>query len=151
MLHARIQLLKTYLQNLPPSYLTTSAPDQSTETQNAQHTETNHPILRSIQALLNRLPLLAPASLESFEEETLAQKSDVSLVSLLGSLSNNVKDARELGRKFGIVEQSKQHNKRGGGQWGGISSKFSDDTFGNGHEEEGPFMGAGGMNGFGSL
>ncbi|KAG7009475.1 COP9 signalosome complex subunit 6 [Physcia stellaris] len=151
MLHARIQLLKTYLQNLPPSYLTSAADDQSKATPTVQHTEINHPILRSIQALLNRLPLLAPASQESFEEETLAQKSDVSLVSLLGSLSNNVKDARELGRKFAIVEQSKQHNKRGAGQWGGIGSKFGDDTFGNGQEEEGPFLGAGGMNGFGSL
>ena len=152
MLHARIQLLKTYLQNLPPSYLTSAADDQSTTTPDTQHTEINHPILRSIQALLNRLPLLAPASLESFEEETLAQKSDVSLVSLLGSLSNNVKDARELGRKFSIVEQSKQHNKRGAVQWGGIGSKFGDDTFGTGgQEDEGPFLGAGGMNGFGTL
>lgn len=149
MLHARIQLLKTYLQNLPPSYLTTvSPPDPSTTPPSPQHTEINHPLLRSIQALLNRLPLLTPASEASFEEEILAQKSDVSLVALLGVLSNNVKDARELGRKFGIVEQSKHHSKRGGGQWSN-AVKFGDDAFGSGQEVGGPFMASEGMNGFG--
>ena len=144
MLHARIQLLRTYLQNLPPSYLTTSSPSDSSSTT----TEINHPLLRSIQALLNRLPLLAPASPESFEEQNLAQKSDVSLVSLLGSLSNNIKDTRELGRKFGIVEQTKQHNKRGTGQWMS-SGQFGDDSFGDAHENEGPFIPSRVMNGFG--
>ena len=146
MLHARIQLLKTYLQNLPPSYLTTVFPPDIATT--ASDTEINHPILRSIQALLNRIPLLTPASAESFEKETLAQKSDVSLVSLLGKLSNNVNDARELGRKFGIVEHSKQSHKRGAGQWGN-TGKFPDDAFGNGQEEENQFASAGSMNGFG--
>ena len=144
MLHARIQLLKTYLQKLPPSYLTTtSLEDESTEAPNAQHTEINYTILRSIQALINRLPLLTPASIDSFEEETLAQKSDVSLVSLLGSLGDNVKDVRELGRKFGIVEQSKQSKKRGAGTFGNIG-RSGDDAFG---EEEA----MGSLNGFGAL
>ena len=149
MLHARIQLLRSYLQNLPPSYLTTSSPsDSSTTTADIKHTEISHPLLRSIHALLNRLPLLAPASLESFEEQNLAQKSDVSLVSLLGSLSNNIKDTRELGRKFGIVELAKQHNKRGTGQWM-ASGQFGDDPFGDAHENEGSFMPSRAMNGFG--
>lgn len=148
MLHARIQLLRSYLQNLPPSYLTTSSPSDSSTTADIQHTEINHSLLRSIHALLNRLPLLAPASLESFEEQHLAQESDVSLVSLLGSLSNNIKDTRELGRKFGIVELAKQHNKRGTGQWM-VSSQFGDDPFGDAHENEGSFMPSRAMNGFG--
>lgn len=147
MLHARIQLLRSYLQNLPPSYLTTSSPSgSSTTAAGSQHTEINHPLLRSIQALLNRLPLLAPASLESFEEQNLAQKSDVSLVSLLASLSNNIKDTRELGRKFGIVEQTKQHNKRGAGQWM-VSGQLGDDSFGDAHEDERSLMASGAMNG----
>ena len=114
-----------------------------------QHTEINHPLLRSIQALLNRLPLLTPASAEAFEEQNLAQKSDVSLVSLLGSLSSNIKDTRELGRKFGIVEQTKQHNKRGGGQWV-APGQFGDDSFRDAHEDEGSLLPSGAMNGFGA-
>ena len=110
MLHARIQLLKTYLQNLPPSYLNTPYPhNQNPATPSEGSTEINHPILRSIHALINRLPLLTPADPGSFEQEALAEKNDVSLVSLLGSLSNNVKDARELGRKFGVIDQARQY------------------------------------------
>ncbi|MCJ1253881.1 hypothetical protein MMC24_001695 [Lignoscripta atroalba] len=119
MLHSRIQLLKSYLSHLPPCYLTTP-PSQTPLPTSPTHqppTEIHHPLLRSIQALINRLPLLMPADQSSFERESLAEKSDVSLVTLLGSLSNNVKDARELGRKFGIVEHSRQSlNKRGGSQ-----------------------------------
>ena len=148
MLHARIQLLRTYLQNLPPSYLTTSPSSSSPATSDIRHTEINHPLLRSIQALLNRLPLLTPASAEAFEEQNLAQKSDVSLVSLLGSLSSNIKDTRELGRKFGIVEQAKQHNKRGASQWM-VSGQLADDSFRDAHEDEGSLMPPGAMNGFG--
>lgn len=110
MLHARIQLLKTYLQNLPPSYLNSPdppSPDLVDASQN--YTEINHPILRSIQALINRLALLTPADPGSFEQESLVERNDVSLVSLLGSLSHNVKDARELGRKFGVIDQARQH------------------------------------------
>ena len=143
MLHARIKLLKTYLQNLPPSYLTTTpSPDTPTTTQDTDHTEINHTLLRSIQALLNRLPLLTPASAESFEAETLAQKSDVSLVSLLGKLSNNVSDARELGKKFAIVEHARLIHKqlpRQGGSAGqfGFSGNFSDHTPSNTQEGHG--------------
>lgn len=160
MLHARIKLLKTYLQNLPPSYLTTpSSPDtSSTPPPDTDHTEINHPLLRSIQALLNRLPLLTPASPESFEAETLAQKADVSLVSLLGKLSNNVSDARELGKKFAILEHAKQisrqlpkHNMGSAGQFG-FSGNFSDHAPGNSmHEGHGEkdfdalFAASGGM------
>ncbi|KAL8826622.1 MAG: hypothetical protein Q9191_003686 [Dirinaria sp. TL-2023a] len=110
MLHARIQLLKTYLQNLPPSYLNSpDLPSTDPATPSENYTEINHPILRSIQALINRLALLTPADPESFEQESLAERNDVSLVSLLGSLSNNVRDARELGRKFGVIDQARQH------------------------------------------
>ena len=110
MLHTRIQLLKTYLQNLPPSYLNSpNLHDPGPATASESHTEVNHAILRSIQALINRLALLTPADPECFEQESLAERNDVSLVSLLGSLSNNVKEARELGRKFGIIDQARQH------------------------------------------
>jgi COP9 signalosome complex subunit 6 len=56
MLHARINLITTYLEKLPPSYIASGSIDTSTEGQK-EYTAVNHPILRSIQALLNRLAL----------------------------------------------------------------------------------------------
>lgn len=124
MLHTRIQLLKSYLTNLPPSYLTTSSPsEKSASAASPNHTEINHPILRSIQALISRLPLLLPADQAAFEQERLAEKSDVSLVDLLGNISKSVKDTREMGRKFGIIEQARQTAKRGS------TTTYTDDFF----------------------
>jgi len=130
MLHSRIQLLKSYLSNLPPSYLTTTTPPEPTPTPSStQQSEINHPILRSIQALIHRLPILMPADRAAFEQEVLAEKSDVSLVALLGSLSKSVKDVREMGRKFGIVEQGRQSaQKRLGGMGDDSLPSFAPDT-----------------------
>lgn len=145
MLHTRISLLKTYLNSLSPSYLTSTAtstdssgPPQQQQPQRGkeeeEEQEPNHPLLRSISALLSRLPLLSPptpAALASFTSETLAEKSDVELVSLLGTLGQSVKDARELGRKFGIVENARSAARKnvsaaggggGGGGGGGVGT-----------------------------
>ncbi|KAH0537586.1 hypothetical protein FGG08_005618 [Glutinoglossum americanum] len=97
MLHSRIRLLNTYLSSLPPSHLTDTGIDPTIRT-----TEVNHTILRSIQALTNRLPLIIPADRAAFEKEMLAEENDVSLVALLGSLTRSVRDIREVGRKFSV-------------------------------------------------
>ena len=117
MLHSRIQLLRSYLSSLPPSYLTGAPPPEPTpeptsETAPSPQPEINHVILRSIQALINRLPLLVPADRAAFEQEALAEKNDVSLANVLASLTRGVKDARELGRKFGIVDQARLSVKK---------------------------------------
>ncbi|KAL8769241.1 MAG: hypothetical protein Q9209_004742 [Squamulea sp. 1 TL-2023] len=117
MLHNRIQLLRSYLTSLPPSYL--SAPSQSNGATSdgapsSSGTDINHPILRSIQALVNRLPLLIPSDGTAFEQESLSEKSDVTLVRLLGGLTRGTKDIREMGRKFGVVSDAKQRSRRGG-------------------------------------
>ncbi|KAI9825082.1 MAG: hypothetical protein M1832_001402 [Thelocarpon impressellum] len=113
MLHTRIQLLRSYLTQLPPSYLTsTDGPSPSTPSDRPR-AEINHPILRSIQALLHRLPLLIPGDRVAFGEEMLAEQNDVSLVALLGSLNKSVKDVREVGRKYSIFDSHRQ-TKRGG-------------------------------------
>lgn len=123
MLHTRLQLIKSYLTHLSPSYLNPSSNPQDS------HTEINHPILRSIQALVNRLPLLLPADLDSFEQERMAEKSDVALVELLGSLTNSITEIAEMGRKFATVEGKRRtkRNKGGGGGGGGaFGSNFAD-------------------------
>ncbi|MCJ1286126.1 hypothetical protein MMC26_005469 [Xylographa opegraphella] len=119
MLQSRICLLKSYLERLPPSYLTTptTSPPPSEpipETSSEDHTEISHPILRSILALTTRLPLLTPADHASFVQESLAEKSDVSLVALLGSLGRSIQDAKALGSKFSVVEGAKLGGRKGG-------------------------------------
>ena len=142
MLHSRILLLKSYLAQLPPSYLTGSdstAPATQPATTSSS-APISHPLLRSIQSLLTRLPLLIPPDIEVFERESLAEKSDVSLVALLGSLGQSIKEARELGAKFGVVENGRQTNRKGGfasmgaGGGFGMSAGFEE----GGDNEEGP-------------
>ncbi|KAL8732291.1 MAG: hypothetical protein Q9166_002863 [cf. Caloplaca sp. 2 TL-2023] len=119
MLHTRIQLLKSYLTSLPPSYLTASPESNGTTTDESKpfsQTEINYPILRSIQALVNRLPLLIPADGLAFEQESLSEKSDVTLVGLLGDLTRGTKNIRDMGKKFSVVSDGKQRNRRGGGR-----------------------------------
>jgi len=133
MLHARISLLKAYLESLPPSYLTTPAPSSTpTETPHTDTStstpETNHPLLRSILALLSRLPLLLPpAHLSSFKQSTLAEKSDVELASLLGSMGRSVKEAREMGRKFGVVDGIRSQGKKGYVNMASLRDTWPDD------------------------
>lgn len=152
MLHARIQLLKAYLTSLPPSYLTTTATtddppsEPTTPPTDTAISELNHPLLRSTLALLSRLPLLLPPEHHSTSrQETLAQKSDVELVSLLGTLGKSVKEAREMGRKFGIVEGASKGKGRGG--YGGMGGVAMDDMWAQGPSGDGGL--GGGSNGEG--
>ena len=114
MLHSRIQLLRTYLTRLPPSYLTKPLPpDQPYDLNPASYyTEIDYPILRSIQALLNRIPLLIPADLDAFERESLAEKNDVALISLLGTLGQSIKGTKEVGYKHAVIDTARQSTKR---------------------------------------
>ncbi|MCJ1401993.1 hypothetical protein MMC11_005212 [Xylographa trunciseda] len=116
MLQSRISLLKSYLERLPPSYLTTTSPlssEPNNPTPSQDHSEVSHPILRSLLALTARLPLLTPADHDSFVKESQAEKSDVSLVALLGSLGRSIQDAKGLGTKFGVVEGAKLGGRKG--------------------------------------
>lgn len=94
------------------SYPPQSDPDAASES--PPHTEINHPILRSIQALLSRLPLLLPDNKQTFRQERLAEKTDVQLINLLGTIGKSLKETREMGRKFSIVDQYRQSAKKGG-------------------------------------
>lgn len=87
--------------------------DPNSDSESTRYTEINHPILRSIQALLSRLPLLLPDNKQAFRRERLAEKTDVQLINLLGTIGKSLKETRELGRKFSIVDQYRQSAKKG--------------------------------------
>lgn len=111
MLHARINLLKSYLSALPPSYLTEANLPISSDSP-------NHQILRSILALQARIPLLIPPDTEAFKREALEQTADTALVQLLSSITSGVYEASEMGRKHTIVDNAKtsarMQDRRGG-------------------------------------
>ena len=139
MLHTRIRLLTAYLNSIPLCYLTTPNPNPTTDQPDLSNTtpphtdlststpQLNHPLLRSILSLLSRLPLLLPPShTHLFASETLAEKTDVQVTSLLGTLGRSVKEAREMGRKFSVVETARGAKSKGafgmigmGLEWGG--------------------------------
>jgi COP9 signalosome complex subunit 6 len=121
MLHTRINLIATYLQNLPPSYISSNVPE-GVEPEEKKYTPVNHSILRSIQALLSRLSLLIPANSAAFEHELMSEQNDVSLVSLLSTITQSIKDVKETGRKFAVVDSGKAMRSKGersGPMWDG--------------------------------
>ncbi|KAI5362225.1 Putative COP9 signalosome subunit 6, MPN domain-containing protein [Septoria linicola] len=132
MLNERINLIRTYLTSQPESYLTdasTTAPPPDA---------TNHQVLRSVNSMLSRLPLLAPPQ-SQHDADTLSssnkllqasqkEQQDVHLTSLLASLTRSVAEAQTLGTKFHIVQKERQNKERG--PFGGNRGRggFGDDT-----------------------
>lgn len=105
MLHTRINLIATYLRNLPPSY--TSGDENKNVETDSKYTPVNYLVLRSIQALLVRLSLLVPADSVAFSQELVSEQNDVNLVSLLSLITASIKDVREVGKKFAVIDSSK--------------------------------------------
>ncbi|KAL1968937.1 hypothetical protein VTN77DRAFT_771 [Rasamsonia byssochlamydoides] len=105
-LESRIRLIKSYLANLPPSFLDGSSGQSGSKDPGTPGL--SYPILRNIQSLISGLSLLTPQDEEAFAVESLAQENDVTLVSLLGLLGENVQQMRELGKKSAIVESTRQ-------------------------------------------
>lgn len=129
MLQSRISLLRTFIQSLPPSYIS----DQSSAPITATCPDPSHlPHLRNIQALLTRLSLLTPAetstSAQPLASASQAQSNDVALASMLSLLGQDVQSLSELGRKFATVESNRNSKSKhggggGGGSGGGAGSK----------------------------
>jgi COP9 signalosome complex subunit 6 len=124
MLNQRINLIREYLKTLPTSYLTDTT---STE---APAENTNYTLLRSINAMLSRLPLLAPPTssqtpsadttqpqTEIPQQPTLTsaaakEKEDVHLTTLLASLTRSIAEAQSMGSKFGVVSKERSARSR---------------------------------------
>lgn len=136
MLQSRIQLITKYLESLPPAYLSSDATD-APAVSNGTHTTPSPTILRSIQALVHRLPLLAPPStVDALRQELLSESNDVHLISLMNDVVQSLAEVRDLGRKFAIVEQAR--NQRGGkgahgeSSFHGLGSRDMDDLLNTG-------------------
>lgn len=120
MLNTRLNLIRSYLKTLPPSYLTDAT---STE---AAADNTNFTLLRSISAMLSRLPLLSPptttigsttTSDTSAQPSSLAsaaekEKQDVHLSTLLATLTRSIAEAQTMGNKFSVINREKTNRER---------------------------------------
>ncbi|KID85453.1 Mov34/MPN/PAD-1 [Metarhizium guizhouense ARSEF 977] len=111
MLHSRIRLLTAYLERLPPSDVSGEQPDS--ETMDTDHTIPSLPILRQIQALVNRFDLVIPSDEEAFNKELLQETNNANLVNLLSSVMQGVHGARDVGKKFHVVESAKKVGRKG--------------------------------------
>lgn len=115
MLNQRINLIRQYLTTLPTSYLT-----DANATEAPPPDQTNHALLRSINAMLSRLPLLNPpeptsdtkgdASQALRDQQTGQDKQleSVHLTSLLSSLTRSLNEAQSLSSKFAVVQRERQ-------------------------------------------
>ncbi|KAF5548175.1 cop9 (constitutive photomorphogenic) subunit 6 [Fusarium phyllophilum] len=111
MLQSRILLLTTYLERLPPSYINGNTADSSS--MDADYTTPSATVLRQIQALVSRLDLVIPSDRAAFEREMLHEANDVNLVRLLNGIVQSVGQARDVGKKFYVVENAKASHRRG--------------------------------------
>ncbi|WQF83584.1 Putative COP9 signalosome subunit 6, MPN domain-containing protein [Colletotrichum destructivum] len=112
MLQGRIRLITTYLERLPPEYLS-GTEKSATATADGMQTTPSHTILRQIQALVNRLDLVVPSDADAFEKEVLCEENDVAITSRLNDLMQSINGMRDLGKKFGIAETARSRNRGG--------------------------------------
>ncbi|KAL4909400.1 hypothetical protein BDW74DRAFT_146496 [Aspergillus multicolor] len=110
-LESRISLIKSYVSSV-----------SSSEESQTSAAKPDHTILRDINSLLSNLSLLTPHEQSAFAAETLAQNNDVSLVALLGQLSQSINGMRGIGKRTAIVNNVRRSRKQMGGQ-----GRFEDD------------------------
>ncbi|KAH6660453.1 hypothetical protein BKA67DRAFT_548088 [Truncatella angustata] len=111
MLQARIKLLITYLERLPPSALSVANNPTIADRELDSHSTPSHTILRSTQALVNRLALLVPSATTAFEQQMLSEANDVHLVSLLNEVMQSAIGIRDIGKKHHAVESSRKDKR----------------------------------------
>lgn len=117
MLQSRLNVLNAYLARLPPNFISGEEMGIITEAmtqgpKQGSSTIPNYNILRSIQALVSRLPLIIPSDEEAFNNEVQHEKNDVKLIGLLNEVISQTVTAKNIGRKVHIVEQGKGKNRQ---------------------------------------
>lgn len=146
MLQSRIALLRSFIQSLPPSYLSEEGPPLSSTSLDPAHL----PHLRNIQALLTRLSLLTPvdsaSSTQPLTAASQAQANDVALVSMLALLGQDIQALHEVGRKFSTVESNRGPKSKLGITKGSNAPPGGAGVFSSLDDSEGRF---GGVSSFG--
>ncbi|KOS17879.1 COP9 signalosome complex subunit 6 [Escovopsis weberi] len=128
MLHSRIQLMTAYLERLPPAFTgrrggggdagPAEPAEPAAESMDTDHTTPSWAILRQIQALVSRLGLVIPADREAYEREVQCESNNVQLVGLLNSILQGASEARDVGRKFHVIEAAAAAGRRGNADYG---------------------------------
>jgi COP9 signalosome complex subunit 6 len=118
MLNQRVNLIRSYLTSLPESYLTDA---NSTE---LPADGTNYPLLRNINSLMSRLPLLTPPTaapatngaqetpVSSLHQTASREQQDVHLTSLLAALTRSVAETQTLASRFHSVQRERNIKDR---------------------------------------
>jgi COP9 signalosome complex subunit 6 len=107
----RINLLVAYLEQLPPDFVSGTeypGPGGAESPTTGEYSTPSAKILRQIQALVTNIELVTPAQQEALEEEMLQEANDVKVVELMADLMASISAMREVGKKFAVVEASKQ-------------------------------------------
>ncbi|KAJ4414304.1 COP9 signalosome complex subunit 6 [Neurospora sp. IMI 360204] len=132
MMKKRLDTVISYLQRLPPDYLPSQQTESAAEGAQPQYTVPSNKILRQIQALVTNVQLAMSNSttsggqgqreketdLGALEKELLKETNDVKLVELIADLMSSVKDMKEVGKKFHVVETAKNNKRREQGPHG---------------------------------
>lgn len=121
MLQSRITLLSTYLESLPESHTREGAIDSEDMDTDGSEATPSLTVLREIKALTGRLGLVIPSDEESFNKEMASEKNDVKTINLLSTLMESIGQAREVGKKFHIVDWQKNQARRGVSEYPGTS------------------------------
>jgi len=140
MLNQRIHLIRHYLTSLPQSYLTDAS---TTATSPPPPASTNHTLLRSVNSLLSRVPLLASPTatasdseppqtpLDNLHRAGEKERQDVHLTSLLAAMTRSISEAQTMGAKFHVLQREKQSKDRGpfsaGRNGGGGGAGFAEE------------------------
>lgn len=102
MMKARLGLLISYLERLPPEPFT--GLQTSTDALAGQDVAPSYNILRQIQALVTNVEVVTPRQQDALEKEMLQESNDVKLISLVKDLLSSVSEIREVGKKFAITD-----------------------------------------------
>jgi COP9 signalosome complex subunit 6 len=62
--------------------------------------------------LVTNVELVTPARQESLQKELLSESNDVKLISLVTNMLEGLKDMRNVGKKFAVVEVAKNQRIR---------------------------------------
>ncbi len=112
MLRSRIQLLTAYLESLPASFASKEAADEGSMDTDASTMTPSLTVLREIKALTGRLGLVIPSDDESFMKEMVSEENDVETINLLSTLMQSIGQARQVGKKFSVIDGYKNTIQR---------------------------------------